>query len=110
MQSTSGRRAQLAPTGFEKDRVAGECRTSAAQLTQDGGVRCGVWECTPGIWNSEWASWEIFTVLAGAGTLTDGSGAVHVLEPGTVVHIPVGSTGVWDVTETIRKSYVAPAR
>jgi uncharacterized protein len=107
MHSTSGREATLEPTGFEKDIIWGECRTAALQLAEGTAARCGIWECTPGSWRSEWASWEIFTVLSGAGTLTDESGAVHVLSPGEIVYIPEGSSGVWDVTETVRKSFVA---
>lgn len=110
MKSLNGTEVALEGTGFEARILSGECRTSATQLVQEAGVRCGVWECTPGSWESSWATWEIFTVLAGVGTLTDGDGLVHVLTPGAVVHIPEGSVGVWDVSETIRKSYVAPAK
>lgn len=110
MQSMSGADAALEPTGTERDIVAGDCRTSAKQLIESSGVRTGVWSCTAGVWRSTWENWEQFTVLAGSGTLTDQSGVTHVLAPGAVVFIPAGSSGVWDVTETIRKSYVAPAR
>lgn len=110
MQSVSGTEATLDPAGFETDIVEGECRTSALQLAQGDGVRCGLWECTPGKWRSEWKSWEVFTVLAGAGTLTDESGVTHVLTPGQLVFIPAGTKGTWNVTETIRKSFVAPPK
>lgn len=110
MQSTSGTGASLDPTGFEADIVSGECQTSAAQLAANDVVRCGLWECTPGVWRSHWASWEVFTVISGSGTLTDSSGTVHQLRPAEVVFIPAGTSGVWNVTETIRKSFVAPAK
>ena len=100
----------LQSTGSEPRIVAGECLTSAKQLIESSGIRTGVWSCTPGVWRSAWENWEQFTVLAGNGTLTDQEGVTHVLTPGAVLFIPAGSSGIWNVTETIRKSYVAPAR
>ena len=45
-------------------------------------------------------------VLRGAARITDADGAVRELVAGSVVVLPVGWSGRWDITETIRKVYV----
>lgn len=101
--------AELNDAGVEAHIISGECRNATLSLGSDGTVECGIWEGTPGRWTSSWESWESFTVLSGAGTLTDDQGTVHELHAGLCVWVPAGATGTWEVTETVRKSYVIPA-
>jgi uncharacterized cupin superfamily protein len=110
MRSITGAEAPLQPSGYETAILSGECRNSLLPLAETERVSCGIWEATPGKWTSEWNDdWEFFTVLSGRGTLTDGLGSVHALEAGVSVWVPQGSTGVWEITETVRKSYVVPS-
>lgn len=67
----------------------------------------GTWESDPG--TSRWeflTRAEIIHLLSGAMTVQrDGEEAVH-LTPGSVAYFPLGWTGVWTVTEPVRKFYV----
>lgn len=70
-------------------------------------IQVGVWECTPGGWAIvDRPNTEIIQVVSGRATLTDADGAVRDLAAGSVVVLPVGWSGRWDITETIRKVYV----
>ena len=40
------------------------------------------------------------------GRITDADGTVHELVPGVVMVLPLGWSGRWDITETLRKLYV----
>jgi uncharacterized cupin superfamily protein len=43
--------------------------------------------------------------VAGSGTITDGEGVVTAIGPGVVMLCPDGWSGIWDVRETVRKTY-----
>jgi uncharacterized cupin superfamily protein len=110
LESLNAATVALAPAGPEARIIDGDCQTSKRPFLEAADLRFGVWACTTGSWESTWENWEFFTVISGRGVLTDGTGATHVLEPGVSVMIPAGSTGVWTLTEPLRKAYVAPAR
>ena len=42
--------------------------------------------------------------VAGSGTITDANGVTEI-QPGVTMFTPDGWTGIWDVTETVRKTY-----
>lgn len=67
----------------------------------------GTWESDPG--TSRWeflTRAEIIHLLEGSMTVQrDGEDAV-TLSPGSVAYFPLGWTGVWTVTEPVRKFYV----
>lgn len=50
---------------------------------------------------------EVFLVLAGAGSVTFADGSVLALHPGVLVQLRAGERTVWEITETLRKLYVA---
>jgi hypothetical protein len=67
----------------------------------------GLWECTPGTWHITRTTTESFFVLQGAATLHEADGTLRVtLSPGLWHTTPVGWSGRWSVTETVRKLYV----
>lgn len=71
-----------------------------------GDLEVGLWQVTPGRFRSKKVGiGETMTFLAGAGTLHHDAGGVSVIAPGVVVHLEPGWSGVWDVTETVTKSY-----
>lgn len=67
----------------------------------------GVWECQPGGWPViDRPDTEVCYILSGRAVLTDDeSGETTEIGPGSFVVLPVGWTGRWDVSETLRKTY-----
>ena len=92
--------------------ISGNVVRSATTAGEIGNVRVGVWEVTPGKFEGHWTGedWEVFTVTAGYGTFTTDDGAVHELKPGALFMMTPGTHGVWDVKETLRKTFVFPAQ
>jgi uncharacterized protein len=75
-------------------------------LHSDSGGRSGVWECTPGSFESARdGDTELMHFLSGAGTITTADGTVHDIRPGVVLVAPDGWRGTWDIRETVRKVY-----
>lgn len=68
----------------------------------------GFWECTPGGWPvNDRQDTEVAYILSGKGEITDqATGDVHAIGAGDLVILPVGWTGRWNITETVRKVYV----
>lgn len=97
----------LAPPSAEP--LSGEIMTrSKVEFANDERtVISGTWESDPG--TSRWeflTRAEIIHLLSGAMTVQrDGEEAVE-LRPGSVAYFPLGWTGVWTVTEPVRKFYV----
>lgn len=106
MYSVNSFGAELPFSGYEQDRISGESKMSDTRLVDEVGISFGVWQVTAGDFRSHWPSWEAFTVLSGKGTLEDGDGTIHDLVPGALIVIPPGSTGIWRITETLRKTYM----
>ena len=74
---------------------------------QTGQLDAGVWECEPGGWPVvDRPDMEIATILSGSGVITDADGTTHDIAAGSVVTLPKGWTGRWDITKTVRKVYV----
>ena len=75
-------------------------------IHDDGRVEIGVWEVTPGSFRgSKEGVYESMHFVAGAGTITDAEGTVTEIRPGVVMFCPDGWSGLWDVRETVRKTY-----
>jgi uncharacterized protein len=49
--------------------------------------------------------YEQMHFVAGSGTITDADSVVTTIRPGVVMLCPDGWSGVWDVQETLRKTY-----
>jgi uncharacterized cupin superfamily protein len=67
---------------------------------------CGIWEATPGAWRVRYDEWESCTLLAGHSVVTPDGGASIDLRPGDTLVIEPGFSGIWEVRETTRKTYV----
>ncbi|MGW6458429.1 cupin domain-containing protein [Streptomyces sp. NPDC055078] len=86
--------------------LAGTPVESVHVLHSDSGGRSGVWECTPGRFDSARdGDTELMFFVAGEGTITSADGTVHEIRPGVVLVAPDGWRGTWDIRETIRKVY-----
>lgn len=97
----------LAPPSAEP--LSGEIitRSKVEFVNDERTIISGTWESDPG--TSRWeflTRAEIIHLLDGAMTVQrDGEDAVH-LTPGSVAYFPLGWTGIWTVTEPVRKFYV----
>ncbi|HEJ1202015.1 TPA: cupin domain-containing protein [Pseudomonas aeruginosa] len=69
-------------------------------------VETGIWECTPGRWRRQIVEQEFCHFLQGRCTFTPDGGETIRIEAGDALLLPENSLGVWDVQETVRKSYV----
>ena len=75
-----------------------------------GPVQAGVWECDRGEFTtSRHGLHEVCQILRGAGRLIAEDGTVSELSPGTTVVIPDGWSGVWQIDEDMRKTFVIVA-
>jgi uncharacterized protein len=97
---------ELTVRGPHTGACAGTPVESVHVLHSDAGGRSGVWECTPGSFDSSRnGDTELMHFLAGAGTITTADGTVHEIRPGVVLVAPDGWRGTWDIRETVRKVY-----
>lgn len=97
----------LEPVGQRDGADQGDPQVSLRVISKDGAVHVGVWQCTPGGWPIvDRGDTEVASILSGKGVITDADGAQRVLGPGTVVVLPKGWSGRWDISETLRKVYV----
>jgi uncharacterized cupin superfamily protein len=86
--------------------VAGEPYESWRVISDDGHFELGVWEVTPGSFRGSCEGiYEQMHFVAGRGTITDADGVSTAIRPGVVMLCPDGWSGLWEVDETIRKTY-----
>ena len=86
--------------------VAGEPYESWRVISDDGRVELGVWEVTPGSFRGTCEGiYEQMHFVAGRGTITDADGVSTAIRPGVVMLCPDGWSGLWEVDETVRKTY-----
>lgn len=97
---------ELTVRGLHKGVLAGAPVESVHVLHNDAGGRSGIWECSPGSFDSARnGDTELMYFLAGAGTITSADGTVHEIRPGVVLVAPGGWRGTWVIRETVRKVY-----
>ena len=66
----------------------------------------GVWECTPGKWRRQITQQEFCHFISGRCTFTPDNGDPIEINAGDAIMFPANSLGVWDIHETVRKSYI----
>lgn len=69
-------------------------------------VEAGVWECSPGVWRRQVTQAELCHFVSGHAYFTPEQGIKIEIKAGDAVFFPPNSRGVWDVRETLRKTYV----
>lgn len=98
---------ELTPAGQRAGADKGDPQVSVRELSNQSGIAVGIWECAPGGWPVEARpDCEVCEILSGKGMITDADGRETPIEPGSVVTLPKGWTGRWDIAETVRKVYV----
>jgi uncharacterized cupin superfamily protein len=84
------------------------CRTRglAVELAGAGDNRSGLWECAPGRFERQLAQAEVMHILSGACSFTPTGGDTLEIRAGDTLFFPANTTGVWHITQTLRKVYV----
>jgi len=80
--------------------------TSVTCVEHDDGVETGIWECTPGRWRRQIVQQEFCHFIAGRCTFIPDVGEPIEIKAGDALMLPANTTGVWDIQETLRKTYV----
>jgi uncharacterized cupin superfamily protein len=66
----------------------------------------GIWECTPGKWQRQIRNAEFAHFVAGRCTFHAETGQVIEISAGDALYFPANSMGVWEIHETVRKTYI----
>lgn len=97
--------AELPTMGPRLNATVGSPVEAKLILHSDRTTEVGIWEVTPGSFPAgKEGVWELMQFISGRGTITDASGVTEIV-PGVVMFTPDGWEGIWDVEETIRKTY-----
>jgi uncharacterized protein len=78
----------------------------SSEQASGGGDRVGVWECTPGSWRRQVMEREFAHFLSGRARFIPDDGEPFDINAGDAVWFPADTTGTWEISETLRKSYV----
>lgn len=100
--------ARLQPAPIDPANVvAGDPKGATTVLRQsdDKTLQNGVWECTPGTFYLPHNYEETVTVVKGRVTVTPEGGEPTELGPGDTAFFPAGTRVLWEVHETLRKSW-----
>ena len=68
--------------------------------------RVGVWESTPGRWRRQVMEREFAHFVSGRARFFPDNGEPFDICAGDAVWFPADTTGTWEITETLRKTYV----
>lgn len=79
---------------------------STTSVERPDGVETGIWECTPGVWRRQIVQQEFCHIISGRCTFTPDGGEPMEIKAGDALMMPANTTGVWDIKETVRKTYV----
>ncbi|WP_341781309.1 cupin domain-containing protein [Ectopseudomonas mendocina] len=79
---------------------------STTSVERSDGVETGVWECTPGRWRRQIVQQEFCHFVAGRCTFTPDGGEPIEIRAGDALMMPANTVGIWDIQETVRKTYV----
>lgn len=70
------------------------------------GAGVGVWESSPGVFRRHLKNREFSHIVSGWCIFTPDGGEPVELRAGDAVLFPANCEGIWDVRETLRKTYV----
>jgi uncharacterized cupin superfamily protein len=96
------------PAEVPMEPVTRGARTAKEAVVFDGpDGHCAVWECEPGMYpRVKDKRGSFMYILSGEATITDQDGTSHELTTGSVLALPCGWEGTWDIRRTIRKVYI----
>jgi uncharacterized cupin superfamily protein len=94
------------PVGRPLGEPVSRTRGRLLHRNADGANETGVWVCTPGRWRCAVERAEFCQFLAGHCVYTADSGERLEIRGGDAAYFPAGWTGVCEVLETVRKTYM----
>jgi uncharacterized cupin superfamily protein len=98
--------AEVGPVSVPLGEPVARLTCSEFAVIAEKNVEAGVWECSPGVWRRQVLQAELCHFVSGHAFFTPENGERIEIRAGDAVFFPPNSRGVWDVRETIRKSYV----
>lgn len=85
----------------------GQRERSVTVWTAGDSVRAGYWECETGTFTAvREGEHEICYIASGSASLHDANGTVTPIGPGTVLVLPAGWQGSWEIHEPLEKMFV----
>lgn len=84
-------------------------RTLEVMLEGAGEHGTGLWECAPGRFERQLENAEVMHILSGACTFTPTGQTPVQIRAGDTLFFPRHTTGVWEISDTLRKVYVVLA-
>lgn len=86
--------------------VVAQQSTAQHQDAPDVGAGVGVWESSPGVFRRHLKNREFSHIVSGWCIFTPDGGEPVELHAGDAVLFPANCEGIWDIRETLRKTYV----
>ncbi|MFK3776507.1 cupin domain-containing protein [Pseudomonas sp. NPDC089406] len=96
----------LAPARLPIGEPIAQAATAQDQTDEAVGASIGVWESTPGTFRRHLKNREFSHIVSGHCTFTPDGGEPVELRAGDAVLFPENCEGVWQIHETLRKTYV----
>lgn len=103
---TSMTLAAVGPVAAPVGHPVAELKCYEAVSLPEKQVEAGVWECSPGVWHRQVKQAEVCHFVSGHCFFTPQGGEPIEIRAGDAIFFPPNSRGVWDVRETVRKTYV----
>jgi len=98
--------ADVGPVSMPLSQPVAHLKCAEAVSLPEKQVEAGVWECSPGVWRRQVKQAELCHFVSGYCFFTPEGGHAMEIRAGDAVFFPPNSQGVWDVKETVRKTYV----
>jgi len=87
--------------------ISGAPKQAYQIIYSNGGLTCGVYECTPGKWRVDYAGEDEFcTLIEGRVRLTNAVGEAQEYAAPESFLIPAGFSGAWEAVTGVRKFFV----
>ena len=97
--------AELEDWGQKALATSGQPHESGIMLHEDSVAKFGIWECSPGAWQSaKEGCGELMHFVSGHGWIIDADGRWEIT-PGATRWFPDGWSGRWEVDVTVRKVF-----
>ena len=98
---------ELEPWGLREGANQGKPETAGKLVVSGHGMSAGVWECTPGGWDTvDRHATEAMLFLSGRARITTKGAEPVIVQAGDSLVLPKGWHGRWEVLETVRKFFV----
>ncbi|MDT4825720.1 hypothetical protein FQZ97_590110 [compost metagenome] len=95
-----------APVGLPIGKPIAMTRTAGHRTLEDRNATTGIWECSPGQFRRQVAEAEYSYIISGEGSFTADGGSPAEFRAGDVLYFSANTQGVWDIRQTVRKSYL----